>query len=59
MIVADFRIKKFFGEFTLTPSHFPLKAPVYRRFDGEGKCEGKCEGKNGYRKEEVLCNKWL
>ena len=38
----------FFGDFTLTPSHIPSEAPVYRHFEGEGKCEGcegKCEGK--------------
>ena len=28
--------KKFFGHFTLTPSHLPLEAPVYRDFEGEG-----------------------
>ena len=32
--------KMFFGHFTLTPSHIPLKRPVYRHSEGEGKCEG-------------------
>ncbi len=30
----------FFGDFTLTPSHIAPEAPVYRHFEGEGKCEG-------------------
>ena len=31
----------FFGDFTLTPSHLTIKAPVYRGFKGEGWCEGR------------------
>ena len=33
--------QKSFSFFTLTPSQIWLKRPVYRGFNGEGKCEGR------------------
>ena len=32
--------QKVFGDFTLTPLTLGLNVPVYRGFEGEGKCEG-------------------
>ena len=40
VVHAKIKRKKFFFDFTLTPSHIPWEVPVYRYF----KCEGKCEG---------------